>query len=222
MNTICAIFAHRIGVTTMYRVATNYPVAFDSPDHLHPFGTMRDNSTDLEFIAELECRIARRPIRILDLGCSGGKLVHDMLDRGHDAIGLEGSDYSLKHSRAEWPALAGTNLFTCDIARPFSIYRDDELAVFDVATAWEVLEHLPEDRLPVFFENLRKHLRGLFIGSITSYSDWGLSGAAELHLTQRPAEWWLERFAEAGLETDTPMEHHVRLGNTMNFVLKPQ
>ncbi len=32
---------------------TNHPVAFDSPDHVFPWGTMRDNSTNEFFIIHL-------------------------------------------------------------------------------------------------------------------------------------------------------------------------
>ena len=32
---------------------TDYPIAYDSPDHIAPWGTMRDNTTNTEFIEEM-------------------------------------------------------------------------------------------------------------------------------------------------------------------------
>ena len=44
-----------------------------------------------------------RFIKVLDLGCAGGGMVHDFLDGGHVAVGLEGSDYCLKNQKFENP-----------------------------------------------------------------------------------------------------------------------
>ena len=80
-------------------------LAFDSPDHLCPYGTKIENSTNLHFIEKLNA-IARHngknQFNVLDLGCSGGQFVKDCIDNGFEAAGLEGSDYSLKHQRACW------------------------------------------------------------------------------------------------------------------------
>ena len=37
----------------MISLKTDYPVAYDSPDHLYPWGTKNDNSTDIGFIDEI-------------------------------------------------------------------------------------------------------------------------------------------------------------------------
>ena len=50
--------------------------------------------------------------QFLDLGCSGGQLVIDYIDRGHLGIGLEGSNYSVINKRANWPKYHNKNLFT--------------------------------------------------------------------------------------------------------------
>jgi len=55
-----------------------------------------------------------KQLKILDMGCSGGGFVRNCLDDGCLAIGLEGSDYSKRHRRAEWRVIP-EYLFTCDV-----------------------------------------------------------------------------------------------------------
>jgi 2-polyprenyl-3-methyl-5-hydroxy-6-metoxy-1,4-benzoquinol methylase len=157
---------------TKFIVETKHPIAFDSPDHLNPLGTKNDNLTCIPFISDLEGTFGNR-FHVMDLGCAGGLLVHDFVRRGHIALGLEGSDYNIQNHSGEWPVLYQKNLFTCDISRKYSVFIDEngEKMPFlcDVISAWEVVEHIPPERLGVFFENIRKHLRigGQFFGSIS-------------------------------------------------------
>src|SRR5215468_10939781 len=78
-------------------------VAFESPDHLFPTGTRRDNSRNWRFNVKLYQLLGRRmprigprgawvywpniQLKILDLGCSGGGFVKDCLDDGYFAVG---------------------------------------------------------------------------------------------------------------------------------------
>lgn len=171
---------------------TKFPIAYDSVDHLEPAGTKNDNSSNLDLIDEVEKDLGKNSprLQVLDLGCAGGQLVHDFVKRGHIAVGLEGSDYNVIHQRAEWPILYQKNLFTCDITREYaiSIEKDQTIQPFecDLVTAWEVVEHIPPDRLTDFFEFIRRHLKlgGKFIAGISlcsahphhaslfSISDW--------------------------------------------------
>lgn len=127
---------------------------------------------------------------MLDLGCSGGQLVADFRSVGWDAVGLEGSDFSLKHRRANWKTLANVSLFTCDIAKPFRLTLDGDAALFDLVTAWEVLEHIPEAGLHVLFSNILEHLRpgGLFIASTSSNPD--VHDGNDLHVTKMSNQEW--------------------------------
>ena len=180
----------------MFQVNTDYPVALDSPDHLVPHGTMRDNSVNPAFNRKLYQLISKQS-RICDLGCAGGGFVRACVRDGYKAIGIEGSDYSKIMGRAEWAAIPHL-LFTADLTRPFSITEDRLPALFDVVTGWELMEHIPEDRLGTFFENLDDilHPFGRFIASIATFSDppW--------HVTVKTPDWWLCRFHDAGLEMD--------------------
>jgi len=184
-----------------FEVITDFPVALASDDHKVPLGTLNDNTRCPRFVAACE-RVLQKPLRFMDLGCAGGGLVLDFLLRGHEAIGLEGSDLSLRTLRAEWRVLPH-NLFTCDVTKPFFVRRATEQAsaVFDVVSAWEVLEHLSEGELPQFFENVHRHLspEGFFVGSIATFPCEAPETGAQYHRTVQARGWWEGRFQESGL-----------------------
>ena len=181
-------------------VRTDHPVASDSPDHLRPRATALDSSRNHRFNRKLYrlCGTGDRPLRILDLGCAGGGFVRDCLSDGHIAVGIEGSDYSARWGRAEWPLLGGRSLFTADITKPFEVVRVeggvDTPMAFDVVSLWEVLEHVGEVDLPAVFRNVAAHLErgGLIIASISSDD-------LAHHQTVRDQSWWTGIFLQHGL-----------------------
>jgi SAM-dependent methyltransferase len=173
---------------------TGHPIAFESPDHLIPWGTSRDNSTNKKFVAHMATLIGSdNPNAILgalDLGCSGGQLVADYRELGWAAVGLEGSDFSLKHQRANWPALAGKNLFTCDVTKPFVVRLNGNPGKFHLVTMWEVLEHIPTGDLSQLFRNIVNHLApgGYFVATTTSVPD--IHDGVDLHQTKWTNSEW--------------------------------
>ena len=212
-----------------WQVETAHPVAIDSLDHLHPFGTATDNHRSDAFCQRLRDLLkTENPPSILDIGCAGGAMVSDMWSQGWDAIGIEGSDYSLINRRAEWEYFAGECLFTADATKPFTIQRKSEdgifTARFDVVTAWEVLEHIEETDLDCFLDNITFHIKtdGYFICSIASFPS--PHDGVELHRTLREPAWWEAKLREHWLVRDISAEQHfegnwVRTG-TANFVLR--
>ena len=184
---------------------TKYPVAYESNDYLVPHGTVRDDTRYPRFIHACEMYFKdREKLAFVDLGCSSGGIVLDALLRGHEAVGLEGSDESFKQQRAQWRIIP-KNLFTCDITKPFTLKKDDKLKEFDVISAWEVLEHIKEEDLPVLLENIKKHLNtgGIFIGSIANWDDIDEETGVNWHVNLHPYEWWRDRFVEVGFEIIT-------------------
>ncbi|MDE1173850.1 MAG: class I SAM-dependent methyltransferase [Parvibaculaceae bacterium] len=136
---------------------------------------------------------------------------------GHISIGLEGSDFSLLEQRAEWRTIPDY-LFTADITRPFSASRNGTPLQFDVITAWEVLEHIPEDKIDGLFANIVTHLApgGMFVCSVALFEDKDPVTGAVWHVTLRPREWWENRLAAHGLvSVPTPFQHrdYVRGGH---------
>jgi 2-polyprenyl-3-methyl-5-hydroxy-6-metoxy-1,4-benzoquinol methylase len=200
-------------------------VAFNSPDHIHPHGTRRDNSRNPRFNVKLYWLFqqTKTNLTILDLGCSGGGFVRDCLNDGCLAVGLEGSDYSLKRRRAEW-AVIPEYLFVCDVTAPFEVTMrsgtnsSPQRLQFDVVTSWELLEHIAEPDLPTLADNVRHHLKpgGLWIMSIAPHHD--KPAAAELHQTVHPKSWWVRKFGQMGFQQ---LEGYVEYFNTQ-FVRGPK
>jgi len=191
-------------------------VAYESPDHLVPWGTRRDNSRHSRFNQKLFelLDLRRRPFWLLDMGCSGGGFVKDLLDEGCIAVGLEGSDYSKKLRRAEWRTIPEF-LFTADITAPFEVLGEfpggEKRLQFDVITAWEVMEHIHERDVAGVAENVKRHLRpgGLWIMSVGLADD--IVNGVNLHQTVKPRKWWIEKFQAAGLHC---VDAYVRYFNT--------
>ena len=179
-------------------------VAYESPDHLIPFGTRLNNSRHARFNKKLyELYGMDVPLRILDLGCSGGGFVKDCLDDGCLAVGLEGSDYSWKHRRAEWATIPDY-LFTCDVTRNFNlelvIGEKKEPLQFDVVTSWELIEHIAEPDLERVAANVKKHMApgGIWIMSVSPNEE--VINGTVLHQTVQQKAWWVKKFQSLGLE----------------------
>jgi len=192
-------------VATSLRIVTSKPIAIDSPDHIQPWGTSRDNSTNQVFNRKLFWWMTKRPLRVLDLGCSGGGFVKSIHDAGGFGVGVEGSDYSRTRGRAEWGTIPDF-LFTADITHPFDLFEVDDqgvdnLARFDVITAWEVIEHIRDDQLDAVFDNILRHLArsGVVIMSINSNEE--VIEGVKLHQTVQGRPWWVARFGRAGFVT---------------------
>jgi len=172
--------------------------AAPSTDSRVPHGTRRDNSANALFAQRLERLRGREHLSLLDLGCSGGGFVRMCVERGHDAIGLEGSPYSRHTARAEWPAIPD-RLFTCDITAPFQLRRaaSGEPAApgqFDVITAWEVIEHVAAEDVAVLCANVARHLArgGLWIMSVSAAADPSRARpGVDWHRCVQPRDWWL-------------------------------
>lgn len=175
-------------------------IAIDSPDHICPHGTVRDNSRNSDFNQRLYSLFGGQKLCILDLGCSGGGFVKDCLDDGHIAFGLEGSDISKRSQRAEWATIPN-NLFTCDITEPYGFYLEQEdgtkeRALFHVITAWEVLEHLEPQKVPQAIDYIADNLcmNGLFCCSIP-FGEAARPGNEIWHQSIMPKEWWESQLA---------------------------
>ncbi len=199
----------------MIEVKTSKPIAYDSPDHLTPVGTSRDNSFNQAFNRKLYELIPAKHVRLLDIGCAGGGFVKSVLDDGGFAIGIEGSDYSKVRGRAEWATIPD-NLFTADVTEPFEVagfvpgYLNYTPHTFNTITMWEVWEHIAEDKIEAVADNIKRHLaqNGFFLGTIADTPDVQEGIVTNLHQTVKPMQWWAARFRDLGFKLDIGIERH--------------
>ena len=80
----------------MIKIKTEFPFCYDSADYKEPCGSAHDYHTNPLFI-DRALSLFRRKCDILDLGCANGTMIVDFLNKGHDAIGIDGSDYGIKN-----------------------------------------------------------------------------------------------------------------------------
>lgn len=202
--------------TKIYSVECEREIAFESPDHLMPWGTSKDNTKNQRFNDKLYVLYQglNHPLHVLDMGCSGGGFVKNCIDDGCIAIGLEGSDFSKLHRRAEWKTIP-EYLFTCDITGHFQVMLDvgdiKEAVKFDVITAWDFIEHIAEEDLHKVALNVKNHLRegGIWLMSVATNED--VLNGVRLHQTVQPRSWWIDKFSSFGFQH---CEEYVRYFNT--------
>lgn len=205
----------------MITVKTDFPIAVDSADHIHPEGIYYDNSLHIPFVEQLEKYFPGEKINFMDIGCAGGELVCEMHRRGHKSVGLEGSDHCLNvreemieevgfepAGKKNWQQYANNILFTCDASKPFSVMEDGEQIKFDVITCFDVVEHFNPEDLDTFIQNVRGHLKdtGMFLATIALYpagrhesSKNTPEGGVEYHKSVFPVVWWQDKFKENGM-----------------------
>jgi SAM-dependent methyltransferase len=196
----------------MITLETRKPVAYDSPDHLHPSGTAENNTTNRRFNNKLLRYIPPQKVKLLDIGCAGGGLVKSILDAGGFAVGIEGSDYSQKVGRAEWATIPD-HLFTADATEPFALFEQSPSGErrplrFNVITAWEFFEHIADAHLAGVVENILRHLApgGIVLASIATFPI--VLDGFTLHQTVHEKPWWVDRFAQLGLAHCAEVERY--------------
>jgi 2-polyprenyl-3-methyl-5-hydroxy-6-metoxy-1,4-benzoquinol methylase len=191
----------------MIKVQTNKSIASDSLDHLYPFGVVRDNNSNIKYIREVKKYFNNEKIAVMDLGCAGGQIIVDHHLLGDTSVGLEGSSNVFRGAgKHNWEILFNQNLFLCDITEPYSIDDEAEQMMFDYIQMWEVLEHIPEEKLTMLFTNIKKHLKdtGIFCGSIATHVC-----PSGTHVSIFPKTKWITLFKDNGLELSEYIFEHL-------------
>lgn len=194
-------------LTPYLSVETDYPIALDSMDHLEPHGALDQQGHEgIEFFKELHIKFPQVN-HVLDFGTGMGTFVDNGIKAGFDVYGIEGTDKV--DSATPWVRYKNQRLFHADLRHPFYIfypaeyYRQgimatDFYALFDLITAWDVMEHLSEDSIDIVMENITRHLNsgGYFMGTI-EFSD---TDNERYHTLCKPRGWWITKFEEYGFK----------------------
>jgi SAM-dependent methyltransferase len=125
---------------------------------------------------------------VLDAGCGAGRMIRS-LKRKMPQLDVYGMDIA-KNSID--PRLKDVFINQC--------IWDESPMVYDAVFCIDVLEHLPEDKVEKSIRNLRSWAKKLLLLSICMKTDnFGKALIDEpLHLTVKPARWWLERIMDLG------------------------
>ncbi len=125
--------------------ALDEPVVTELPDRPEPLAMLRRGSV----LAALRASGARR---VLDLGCGGGALLHDLLADPSftEIVGLDVSAHALELAARKLKLdRRGERARDRITLRQSSLtYRDRSLEGYDAAVLMEVIEHVDPDRLP--------------------------------------------------------------------------
>ena len=107
----------------------------------------------------LHLTLQHDPQRVLDFGCGDGRLTYELAQRGiNEVYGVDISERALSFARA-------MNLDSHGIVHFGTNVEELPDAIFDVAVAMEVLEHIPPEDLRAALANIHRVIRdtGVFI-----------------------------------------------------------
>ena len=128
------------------------------------------------------------PRSVLDIGCGTGKSLDFFLERGLDAVGLEGSRLAIRQSRCP------SRITQVDLNKEINIGR-----TFDLVWSFEVVEHIHGR----YVDNLVKTFTNHGSRIVMSAARPGQGG--EGHFNEQPPEYWTAKFEAAGFRLDVPL-----------------
>lgn len=124
---------------------------------------------------------------VLDAGCGRGDVVAHLLKKGYEARGVEVSRFAVEHSEVR----------TGEVLQGDLAHLQFPDRHFDLVFSSEVLEHIPEDRIPAVVQELTRVCRKRLFLTISLRPS---SQNNAFHCTLRSRAWWEQRFIEAGAQ----------------------
>lgn len=143
-----------------------------------------DNPATRVFFGNVAIRLIQRfrPHSVLDAGCAIGYLVEALRGAGVAAWGIDASAYAIEHARS--PHCKCQSLI------------DPINGTYDLVTAIEVLEHIPEQDAEASIANLCS------VTNNVVFSSTAIDFDEPTHVNVRPAEYWTVLFEHQGFERD--------------------
>jgi cyclopropane fatty-acyl-phospholipid synthase-like methyltransferase len=144
--------------------------------------------------AKAIAQIAKREVThldasVLELGCGGGDMHRFLKAFGIERyIGVDVNPVAFKHSPHITKSPQNFRLLNLQEEIDFGMK-------FDVVCSFEVLEHIREEKLDSIIGTIKRHIgeKSIFLGTASLQDD------LDVHVTVRPREFWMEKFAQHGL-----------------------
>jgi glycosyltransferase involved in cell wall biosynthesis/ubiquinone/menaquinone biosynthesis C-methylase UbiE len=145
---------------------------------------------------------------ILDIGCGTGFLMKHLLAHGKNIVGIDMSDWAVAHPM---PGCEG-RIFK---GNAMDIPYDDR--TFDLAIAFSLLEHLPEEDVPRVLREIKRVSKRAVLLIAMAEQEWQkseLESGDPTHINIKPPYWWITKFQEAGLKI-------VKTDNKFAYLVEP-
>ena len=166
-------------------------------DWSHPIALLRkENETRNPWILETVGKILGPGKKILDIGCGGGFLTNALAQVGHDAVGVDLSNNSLKIAQAKDATQRALYIQADALHLPFPEKS------FDVVCAMDLLEHVEQPA-----EVIREASRVLKEGGLFFFHTFNRNPLSWLFVI-KGVEWWMP---------NTPRHLHI-----YRLFIKPQ
>lgn len=125
-----------------------------------------------------------KTFNVLDVGCGAGHFVDLLLKLGNTNVtGIDITDTTLKKCRELWP---NAEFKSIDFSKPQNINKH-----YDVVTAVEVIEHIPNNQKEIFVANCQHALRKGGMLVMTTPNNDRVKQFPKQHRTTQPVEDWL-------------------------------
>ena len=133
-----------------------------------------------------------RQAKTLEIGCAYGWVVEEVLKLGVDVYGQDISNYTI----SSCPKAVKGRVVEC---QSFEIAFNEK---FDFVYSIETFEHIPQESVPVYFNNIYHSMNpyGLIFCTIClgHNNDRGKQDIDISHQTLQPRKWWVHQFENTG------------------------
>lgn len=126
------------------------------------------------------CRLAGKPVSIIEIGCGNGILCNNLSQMELDVTGMDLIKGDVIYDRSNYKFIQQNLTET-----PY----DFEDRQFDYCLSFDVLEHIPEEAIPEVLKEMARISSNLIIKI-------ACNGTPPLHLTVHDLDWWRDKLDE--------------------------